>query len=92
MDASEARDPLTRPPPLVLVLTPSQLFGRDAIYGGTKESERERLLAAFRISSRVNTIFLSRVRGCFVAGMYVVQRAASKPSSSPGYVGQSVRG
>lgn len=38
-----------------------QLFGRDAIYGGTKESERERLLAAFRISSRVNTIFLSRV-------------------------------
>lgn len=39
-----------------------QLFGRDAIYGGTKESERERLLAAFRISNRVNTIFLSRVR------------------------------
>ena len=39
----------------------AQLFGRDAIYGGTKESERERLLAAFRISNRVNTIFLSRV-------------------------------
>lgn len=39
----------------------AQLFGRDAIYGGTKESDRERLLAAFRISSRVNTIFLSRV-------------------------------
>ena len=40
----------------------AEIFGRDAIYGGTKESERERLLATFRISNRINTIFLSRVR------------------------------
>lgn len=55
--------PKSHDPPQQINAT-TQLFGRDAIYGGTKESERERLLAAFRISNRVNTIFLSRVRLC----------------------------
>lgn len=47
----------------------ARLFNRPAIYGGTKEKDRENVLAVFRISATTNTILLSRVRmalaGCF---------------------------
>lgn len=39
----------------------ARLFNRPAIYGATKEKERENILAVFRISATTNTILLSRV-------------------------------